>query len=104
MSRIHEALKRAELERASGQNGQRNNGQMETGPATAVVAPQLDQPAFSGAHVSPEVDPGTLQFEAMWSKCTRKEWDPDPKVIVFKSEDPHYPGAEQFRTLRSRLY
>ena len=111
MSRIHEALKRAELERASGQNGQQQNGHgeragqgsaVETAPMPAAVSPQFELPP-AGAHIPAEAEPGAVQIEAMWSKCTRKDWDPDPKVIVFRNEDPHYPGAEQFRTLRSRL-
>jgi hypothetical protein len=105
MSRIHEALKRAEQERASSQNGQRTTrheehaGQgsaVETVPMPTAVSPQLDLPALLGAHVPVEANPGTVQFDAMWSKCTRKEWDPDPKVIVFKNADPHFPGPSNF--------
>jgi capsular exopolysaccharide synthesis family protein len=45
-----------------------------------------------------------LRFDDLWAKCSRVEWGPNPNVIVFENADPFFPGTEQFRTLRSRLY
>jgi protein-tyrosine kinase len=45
-----------------------------------------------------------LRFEDILARCTHPEWHPDPNVNVFFSSDAGTHGAEQFRTLRSRLY
>jgi protein-tyrosine kinase len=110
MSRIHEALKKAERERAANQPALLGERNAQSPVASSViealppvkernvlaepVLPQLSKPAASGA----------IDFETLWAKCARKQWAPDPKVVVFENEDPFFPGAEQFRTLRSRLY
>ncbi len=113
MSRIHEALKRAEQERAAGQTAQTSDrqaeyafasGAVQTAPLTAHNSPQAVMPHLNAAHVEAEPVPGELPFDALWAKCSRREWKPDPNAIVFENTDPHFPGAEQFRTLRSRLY
>ena len=45
-----------------------------------------------------------LRFDDLRTRCTHPHWNPDPNVNVFLNPalSPH--GAEQFRTLRSRLY
>jgi protein-tyrosine kinase len=45
-----------------------------------------------------------LRFDDLRSRCAHPEWHPDPNVNVFGNTrlSPH--AAEQFRTLRSRLY
>jgi capsular exopolysaccharide synthesis family protein len=113
MSRIHEALKRAEQERAAGQTAPKSERHAEHAVASSVVAtappPSSTLPPAALPHISPaQVDaksiPGALQFETLWAKCSRAKWNPDPNAIVFENADPFFPGAEQFRTLRSRLY
>ncbi len=113
MSRIHEALKRAEQERAASQTAQTSDrqaeyafasGAIETAPPTSNISPQAVMPHLNAARVEAEPVPGDLQFDALWAKCSRRTWKPDPNAIVFENTDPHFPGAEQFRTLRSRLY
>jgi capsular exopolysaccharide synthesis family protein len=113
MSRIHEALKRAEQERAAGQTAQKSErlaeyasttSAIETAPPPSSILPKLDLPHLKTAHVEAEPVPGPLQYDALWAKCSRREWKPDPKLIVFENTNPFYPGTEQFRTLRSRLY
>jgi capsular exopolysaccharide synthesis family protein len=114
MSRIHEALKRAEQERASGQTAQRGDLLAEHGvasPAVEIAPPPSPNPlpeaVLPQLHTAPiETDPGSapLQFHDLWAKCPQAAWNPNPSVIVFENSDPFFPGAEQFRTLRSRLY
>lgn len=113
MSRIHEALKRAEQERAAGHSGQQDDQKMQRGvPASAIEVPPasptiLTRPTparVEATQPAGEVISGPLHFEEIWAKCSRKDWSPDPNLIVFGSADPFAPGAEQFRTLRSRLY
>ncbi|MGD0793009.1 MAG: CpsD/CapB family tyrosine-protein kinase [Terriglobales bacterium] len=103
MSRIHDALKRAEQERAT-----------FTG---THVEPAFDQPAFdqpearrenmpalqpSGATPLPTMASG-LSYEALLARCPQTEWSPDPRTMLFFQEDDSRVGAEEFRTLRSRL-
>jgi capsular exopolysaccharide synthesis family protein len=52
-------------------------------------------------------DPRTgqfLRFEDLLKSCAEPTWLLDPRAVVFSSADEHRSGAEQFRTLRSRLY
>jgi protein-tyrosine kinase len=101
MSRIHDALKKAELERAEN---------FEPSPAPpAAVSPELatetelvpDSLASHGAVAAP-FEPLTL--EALYQRCPASPWHPDPKVVLFSTAKDHAPGTEEFRTLRSRLY
>jgi protein-tyrosine kinase len=113
MSRIHEALKRAEQERAASQTAPRSERQaenavassvIETAPPPSIILPKLVLPHLNAAHIEAEPVPGPLQFDTLWAKCSRREWKPDPNSIVFENGSPFFPGTEQFRTLRSRLY
>ncbi len=103
MSRIHDALKRAEQERAT-----------FTG---THVEPAFDQPAFdqpearrenmpslppAGATAMPTMASG-LSYEALLARCPQTEWSPDARTMLFFQEDDSRVGAEEFRTLRSRL-
>jgi protein-tyrosine kinase len=109
MSRIHEALKKAEQERAASQGGTSS-----TGP-TAV--PGGGVPAFDGAPVvavdSVEVPVSVAVNSAvvnvaspfnLESRCAQYEWRPDATTMLFLNGDGNPEGAEEFRTLRSRLY
>jgi capsular exopolysaccharide synthesis family protein len=112
MSRIHEALKRAEQERAAAQGGHAEN-------ASVVDAPVLDpMPERAGGNGSAAtaVAPATVATSAMPSftnpftsdtllaRCEQGQWRPDPKTMLFFGQDENGRGTEQFRTLRSRLY
>lgn len=108
MSRIHDALKKAQQER---------------GPATTVpdiIADPAEpistipewRPAPSEGAAAPVLhsEPvavlpsGYLRFEDLRANCAHPEWRPDPNVNVFFNPALSTAGAEQFRTLRSRLY
>lgn len=116
MSRIHEALKRAEQERATTQGAAPAERSSQSPVASVIEAPAPPangailetEPALPQLAAPPslpsEIVPGVVDFETLWAKCARKQWAPDPKSVVFENEDPFFPGAEQFRTLRSRLY
>ena len=112
MSRIHEALKKAEQERAG--------AQVSEGDSLAPDTMQMDRPvAFSAssqavADISDERPASSspvssmagefLRFDDLRTHCSHPEWHFDANVNVFFNPglSPH--GAEQFRTLRSRLY
>jgi protein-tyrosine kinase len=113
MSRIHEALKRAEQERATGQTAPTKerqaeqaiaSGVIETAPPHSNILSQTVFPHLQAARIEGEPVSDPVQFEELWAKCSQVQWKPDPAAIVFINADPFYPGSEQFRTLRSRLY
>ncbi len=107
MSRIHEALKKAEQERAIAQAATAEVTAMpqESMPATAAwngKGPEAPREVVS----PPEVGlPGDfLRFDDLRARCAHPEWHFDPNVNVFFNPSLSEHGAEQFRTLRSRLY
>lgn len=112
MSRIHEALKKAEQERITLPVPDAPGPQsvpLQSDPAPAEYAPpQLtieDTASVTAARPSVLLDgPRTLRFEDLITNCSRPRWLVDPNVNVFSNSDANASGAEQFRTLRSRLY
>jgi len=104
MSRIHEALKKAELERvsvyddfAASRSELERLAEIRPDNAPPVGIPILAQPKT----VAPESQPN-LRFEDLQARCVRR-WEPDHAANVF-SPGVSAKAAEQFRTLRSRLY
>ena len=112
MSRIHEALKKAEQERAAGASPE---------TFSPVVAPDAKQKMEPVATQTPDVpqaaqdvpiaDPpaaelpaAPITLETLMARCARHRWNPDPKSLLFVNSHNHLQGAEEFRTLRSRLY
>jgi protein-tyrosine kinase len=103
MSRIHEALKRAQQERASLQTA---------APAPLSELAGVESIAADSApvalHLHTEVmapPPGnSFQFDELRARCAHSTWHPDPNENVFTNSALSIHGAEQFRTLRSRLY
>jgi len=112
MSRIHEALKRAEQERTLPIGAPPimpdSQAQVQEALPAAPPMPQMPPPGL----VDPlgdtqDVRTGTadyLRFDDVWSRCAAPEWRLSLERNVFI--DPAIPPSvrEQFRTLRSRLY
>jgi protein-tyrosine kinase len=118
MSRIHEALKKAEQDRAMAPAA----AEVVTAPPPqAIEAPMpswaidkgdrgdkgkasgvLEAPAQTGILAQPAAD--YLRYDELISRCAHPVWNPDPNMNVFGSESGTPHAAEQFRTLRSRLY
>lgn len=118
MSRIHEALKKAEQERAAQQSGEPVAPSAEAFPF-ASASPVAAAPAAAAAAsavaaveeiadpiLTPSASPATtvLRFDDLRARCSKVRWRLDPNQNVFLDSDPATHGAEQFRTLRSRLY
>ena len=108
MSRIHEALKKAEQERAASQAGAgqpgfpttpvADPGVLSSAPA-GVMAPQMPatangMPAFAGS----------FGLDTLLARSAQMEWKPDMGTMLFMNSDDTARGTEEFRTLRSRLY
>src|SRR5215468_3180446 len=116
MSRIHEALKRAEQERAASQ-GTRSDGSPvmdlptpEANPVTADVV----RPAMPAAPVNTPSAPASghgvpsfssaFTLDTLLARCNQCEWKPEGGTMLFFNQEENALGTEQFRTLRSRLY
>ncbi len=106
MSRIHDALKRAEQEKVA-------SSLHEGATAGSRAAPGTDQrePAQTlgsenmgilpvGAELTPEVS----LLRDLLEHCPQCSWSPDPKTMLLFDGQNHVLGTEEFRTLRSRLY
>jgi protein-tyrosine kinase len=107
MSRIHEALKKAEQERAAVQPVDNSSSRPST--ATEVI-PEKHEGSDDAPSIfkhSPAIAPqlGNLRrFEELCQQCAHPHWHPDQNVNIFSNPAFSANAAEQFRTLRSRLY
>jgi capsular exopolysaccharide synthesis family protein len=108
MSRIHDALKRAEQERATSTGTHVEPAFAEPifeQPDLRNEAHRESMPALSptGAAARPAMSSG-MNYESLLARCPQTEWSPDPLTMLFFKDDESRVGAEEFRTLRSRLY
>jgi capsular exopolysaccharide synthesis family protein len=92
MSRIHEALKRAEQERG-----------VHSGLDQQVVDQGMP-PAMAARMAATVVADAPMTFEALQARTARVPWNPDPKTMLFFGGADQALGKEEMRTLRSRLY
>jgi capsular exopolysaccharide synthesis family protein len=99
MSRIHDALKKAEEEKAANAGGVATSA---AEPVHAMEEPRARKPLFAGDSGSslPEV----LRYNELKQKCAHPHWKLDAGANVFLDGGRSSLAAEQFRTLRSRLY
>ncbi|MGA2002230.1 MAG: CpsD/CapB family tyrosine-protein kinase [Terriglobales bacterium] len=97
MSRIHDALKRAEQERATSM-GTHVEPSIEQAEVQNIPMPPMQGIPVQGA---PSSD---LSYETLVARCPQTQWHPDPTTMLFFDDDETRMGAEEFRTLRSRLY
>ena len=123
MSRIHDALKRAEQERAA------SMGTHVEASLEPLEPSQVEMPNLQGAAAPAMPTASGLSYEALLARCPQAEWKPDRTHMLFFKDDEsrvgteesrtgtngnHVPsryyddetrvGTEEFRTLRSRLY
>jgi capsular exopolysaccharide synthesis family protein len=68
-------------------------------PAATVNAPS----APPSGHGMPSFS-SSFTLDTLLARCTQAEWKPDAKTMLFFNPEENALGAEQFRTLRSRLY
>ncbi len=91
MSRIHEALKRAEQERGT-----------HVGLDQVVDAGM--PPSMPGRMATGVAADAPMTFEALQARTARVPWNPDPTTMLFFGGADQAVGKEEMRTLRSRLY
>jgi protein-tyrosine kinase len=137
MSRIHEALKRAEQERVNQSPEREAAAEQVAAPSTpeaghpspsASAGPQVDQPAIfadtrAESNAQQEVSTGPawqapvrpefaarshnqqfIRFDDIWQASQAPGWHINSQMSVFTDPGAANIAAEQFRTLRSRLY
>jgi capsular exopolysaccharide synthesis family protein len=107
MSRIHEALKKATEERHIGQAADTMMSvEARAGAIAANGLPARTADAWARTEIvpAPPRSAPELRFDSLVAHCTRREWHPEPGKNVFSNAAATTCGAEQFRTLRSRLY
>ena len=93
MSRIHEALKKAEQERAA--------GQPTTPPTVAaepdvVPLPELARPRASDASLMSSLMPnfaGSFSVDTLLARCPQMEWKPDFGTMLFMNGDDSKRGT-----------
>jgi protein-tyrosine kinase len=113
MSRIHEALKKAEQERSVSQGG---SAQTNFAPPEAAQPPTRTRQEEAMVAVASGVPSGGVpltsampsfaspfSLDALLARCPQLQWRPDATMLFFKDDDSAR-GTEEFRTLRSRLY
>jgi protein-tyrosine kinase len=105
MSRIHEALKKAEQERPSTPGRESSAGLPEPGLVHAEASPAgaAENAVIPAGNLREEYS-GGLTFETLLKRCAQPGWKPDLKKMLFFNADNHAYGTEEFRTLRTRLY
>jgi len=109
MSRIHEALKKAEQERVASQGGAAQPS-YSGGAVSETSTTFIDEPRGNGSGMGviplPTMSshPGALDLETLLARCVPQPWVPDEKVMLFFNGEEGVRGTEEFRTLRSRLY
>jgi capsular exopolysaccharide synthesis family protein len=102
MSRIHEALKKAEQERALAQGGHSEPGRVVDASSESVpMSAPLDTMAAPGL---PPAFSSQFTFDTLLARCAQMQWSPDEKTMLFFGSQERMYGTEEFRTLRSRLY
>lgn len=106
MSRIHEALKKAEQERAAAQGGQPSGSAPALAPEVAPAIPESIEYAparGSGAAFVTSLN-SAFSVDALLARAPQLNWKPDEKAMLFFNGNESGRGTEEFRTLRSRLY
>jgi protein-tyrosine kinase len=95
MSRIHDALKKAELEQSS--------EPIERTTSPTSIAGTVEEINFEGRPTLSAVVPEPSPHEVLQNNTAPHSWQPDTKAMLFFHEH-RVPGQEMFRTLRSRLH
>lgn len=103
MSRIHEALKKAEQDRAAGHTA---DGESPAGSpvAKSTGASSPVMPSLTEVETITPRRAEFLRFDDVRAHCVHAQWSGFSNENVFADPALGAAGAEQFRTLRSRLY
>jgi protein-tyrosine kinase len=103
MSRIHEALKKAEDERILREPSELQLNSPVTSHPSDMTSSVLE---VDGASIEPpNGTPQIVAAENVLAKLAQQHWTPDSQQLLkFDENGSRSLGTEEFRTLRSRLY
>lgn len=107
MSKVYDALKKAEQEKAAGGESQvlaGINGRDNLQAATVQDWRPDDTQQIAEDNPVSEVRDTALLPNTLLERCPHYSWNPNPKTVLFGDGQNHAPGTEEFRTLRSELY
>ena len=108
MSRVHDALRRAE-QLLDGTLAPENDGQAlvvkdETGLAGAGAPVEVPNPAsVSKGLMRPEAAGLQIDARAFLARCKTIPFRPAPEAHLINPDEPHDGASEEFRSLRTRL-
>ena len=105
MSRIHEALQKAEHERAAAQGGRPQPNQVDV-PSEPSVIPIEEKPSAEGITENPSNRgiplastmpsfAGPFNLDAMMARCLPQSWAPDVQTMLFFNGDDNVRGARR---------
>jgi capsular exopolysaccharide synthesis family protein len=109
MSKIYEALKKTHGDRAL-EPPQANahlhqEAPLPPAPQEVPVSPVMERrEPMPRTNRAAGISGQYLRFDDLLKQCAEPVWQPDPNMIVFSDRHSAHEGAEQFRTLRARLY
>src|ERR1700741_3796685 len=108
MSKIYEALKKAQGEKTQDAPVTRQQlqpaPQIASAPKEILATPVMEQHQSALRPTHAGISGQYLRFDDLLKQCAEPVWQPDPNTIVFSDSHSPHEGAEQFRTLRTRLY
>lgn len=108
MSRIHDALKKAEEDKLAGKIPA--TPAMEPAEMTAVAEPEPEPVMAARVAAAPavkyvETDATPAAVDTLMQRCSKVHWQPNKHVTLFLEPNSQVaPGMEEFRTLRARLF
>ncbi len=109
MSRIHDALRKAEQDRTADLSA--GSGESASAPVDALFRPALPpepEPGFESRESTADSSPGwqwpaAMTLERWIAGCPESSWKLDPRSVLFANPLNAQAGAEEFRTLRTQL-
>jgi len=108
MSKIYEALKRAQGEKEQvspvARQQVQQDAQISSAPKELLATPVTEQHQSTLRPAHAGISGQYLRFDDLLKQCAEPVWQLDPNAIVFSDTHNPHEGAEQFRTLRTRLY
>jgi protein-tyrosine kinase len=108
MSRIHDALKRAELQKGTAEVHGASTGPKGFEIPIGTLQEEWQREGDRQATDWPRLGSGPESREAMIAtlaqKCARYTWSSNPKAVIALDDAKNGFGAEELRSLRSRLY
>ncbi len=109
MSRIHDALRKAEQDRAADLSAE--GAEVGSTPADTLFRPVLPTEPEPGLESrEPVMDPShgwewpdAMTIEGWMAGCAQSSWQPDARSVLFMNPANAQSGVEEFRTLRTQL-